>query len=143
MNDYNIYNSKVGKFDTKSVNKDYGKQENNQMEKAIEQLKYLTEVGGVPEYGDYNAIKVNFKNDNMLLNADDIELSIAPSILLKERPKERELQIKVYSTDRSLSYSVTLFRGEKAEILKELDNDELKDKIKKFISEASDKFNEE
>ena len=141
MNDYNLYNKKIDKAESLTFKKEPSEAKGDDMKKAIGQLKHLAELGGVPEYGNYNAISAEFKNDDEKLNASDVVLSVAPSIL-KERPKERELQIKVYSKDRSYSYSVTLFRGEKAEILKELEDENLENKIKKFIVESSDKFNE-
>ena len=143
MNDYNLYNKKINNTESLVFKKEANEKKGDDMKKAINQLIHLAELGGVPEYGDYNAIKVDFKNDNERLNASDITLSVAPSILLKERPKERELQIKVDSKDQNYSYSTTLFRGEKAQILDKLKDDKLENEIKEFIALASDRFNEQ
>ena len=143
MNDYNLYNKKIDKTESLIFKKETSKVKGNDMKNAIGQLKHLAELGGVPEYGNYNAISTTFKNDNEKLNASDIILSIEPSILLEQRPKERELRIKVMSKDGVYSYSVTLFRGEKNQIIDELEGEEITEKIRKFIKDSSERFNEQ
>jgi len=142
MNSFNI-NTKINeKTHIKKSFKNETNKKENYMQNTIDKLINLVEIGGVPDYGDFNKIKADFQNDNKKLNAGKVALSIEPSILLKERPKERELRIKVYSKNNSASYSTTLFRGEKAEILNKLEDDNIKDEIQEFIILSSEKFDE-
>ena len=124
------------------INSEKKDKKDNKMQKAINKLIDLTERGGVPDYGNFEQITTEFKNQNPKLNADSVKLSITPSILLDERPKEREIQIKVLSKDGGHSYSVALFRGEKPEILAKLNDDSIKKEITEFIELSSEKFNE-
>ena len=114
----------------------------NLAQNSIAELINMIELGAVPEYGRYNSISSKYQNDNEKINASDVLLSIEPSILLEERPKERELNIKVYSKNKARSYSVTLFRGETKDILNRLKNEDLQLEVESFIKEASSKFNE-
>lgn len=114
----------------------------NLMQKSISELVGMMELGAVPEYGKYNSISSKYSNEDKKLNVSNVTLLIEPSILLNERPKEREINIKVHSNSGAYSYSITLFRGDNKEVLEHLKSDELPEKIKDFINEASLKLNE-
>lgn len=104
--------------------------------KGYEKLYEMAER--IPEYGTFSTKKITLHNKNY--DVKDIVLSVKPSILLKERPKERELKIAVKSYNRQHEYSIVLARGENDEILKVLQDDSLPLRIDDFIQEAVDKF---
>jgi hypothetical protein len=96
----------------------------------------------VPEYGDFGLVRTHFKNKDKDSNAKFVELLIKPSILLKERPKERELEVVIKSAGEKQKYSLVLKRGDKKEILDYLHNEELPLKIQDAIEDASSSFSE-
>ena len=94
----------------------------------------------VCEYGNFKEVKLNIKNKTKDLNIKSFDLSVRPSILLKERPKERELAICANSKDGTESYSIVLKRGEKNEILKAMQNDNFISEIEDFLKDAHNEF---
>ncbi len=120
------------------------KQISDNASKIADALKklYTESERAVPEYGDFRAVITNFKNSDKNLGVKDITLSIHPSVLGKERPKERELRISINSLNKGTSYSTVLEFGEKADILKLLQNEKTSQDIQKFIEKASDKFSD-
>jgi len=142
MNEYDIYNKPINNIRLDDKNKKDNSQKEDVMQNALNELINMTELGAVPEYGNYTPIKTTFENENKRLNASEAVLSIEPSILLDERPMEREIKIKVFSKDKYHSYSVTLFRGEKSDILEKLKGDDIKKEIQDFIELSCEKFNE-
>ncbi len=116
----------------------------NNAEQIVEALKklYTESERAVPEYGDFRVVKTNFKNSDKNLGIKDITISIHPSVLGKERPKERELRIKANSSDNLSNYSVVLEYGSKYDILKLLEDEQTCKNIEEFIQKASDKFSD-
>ena len=111
--------------------------------------KYLTENVNkfsvdaerrVCEYGNFKETKINIKNKSKDLNLKSFDLCIRPSLLLKERPKERELMICANSKDDLETYSVVLKRGEKDEILKTLQDKNFICDIEDFLKDAHNEF---
>lgn len=96
----------------------------------------------VPEYGDFGLVRTYFKNKDKNSDAKFVELLIKPSILLKERPKERELEVVIKSAGEKQKYSLVLKRGDKKEILDYLNNEELPIKIQEAIDDANYNFSE-
>ena len=94
----------------------------------------------IPEYGDFGVVKKEFSNKEKDLDISDIVFSVKPSVLLDERPKEREFEIVVMSKNRLNKYSTVLLRGEKAEVLQGLSEDSTVSKVEKFLQEANEKF---
>ena len=139
----NSYSTKMSSTNTifKSNNEDEEKKA-DLMQNSLNKLTEMIEFGTVPEYGKFIPIFSEFQNTNEKLNASNVILSIEPSVLLDERPKERELNVKVYSKNKTSSYTVTLFRGEIKDILKQTKDSEMPEKINSFVEEASSKFNE-
>ena len=140
----NVNNNNIINKTTSNVHFEASSKEErvNSMQNSLNELVEMMELGAVPEYGNYNSISSKYLNDDKKLNVSEVTLSVEPSILLKERPKERELNIKVHSNSKAYSYSLTLFRGETKDILEQLKGDELPEKINSFILEASSKLNE-
>lgn len=93
----------------------------------------------VCEYGNFTEVKVNIKNKSKDLKIKSFDLFIKPSILLKERPKERELGIKVNSLNND-SCSIVLYRGEKDDILKKLQDKNFILEVEDFLKEAHNDF---
>lgn len=135
-------NNPINKIQNLAFRADNKEKEMNLVQNSIAELINMIELGALPEYGKYTPISSSFQNDDKKLNVSNIKLSIDPSLLIEERPKEREINIKVHSNSKAYSYSVTLFRGSAKEILEQLNNAELSEKITAFIQEASSKFNE-
>lgn len=135
MNKNNMY--KIFSLKNESMSVDNGKEIVRNLQKL-----YTACERQVSEYGTFTTVKVNFKNKNNNLNVKDIVLSVKPSILLKERPKEREIEITVKSYNELNKYSVVLARGEKDEILKNLKDENIPIRIDEFIQTASEKFAE-
>lgn len=96
----------------------------------------------VSEYGDFGIVRTHFKNKDKSLNVKSVELLIKPSILLKERPKERELEIVVKSVNEKNKYSLVLKRGDKKEVLNYLEDEELPLRVNEAIDDASVNFSE-
>ena len=94
------------------------------------------------EYGNFSDVKVKFSNKVKNLNVKDVELIIKPSILSDERPKERELEIVVRSSNEQQKYMYVLKRGEKNEIREFLQKEDSQQLIEEFIQKASEKFSE-
>ncbi len=129
MNNNNIY----GKSSEKSHVQD------EILAKKVQKLYSDTERA-VPEYGEFSKLKVRLKNKDENLDVKDVVLTVKPSILLDERPKEREIEISVKSYNELYTYSVVLARGEKDEILKTLQDESFLEKVDDFIIKAADKF---
>lgn len=96
----------------------------------------------VPEYGNFGIVRTFFKNKDKNLDVRSIELLIKPSILLKERPKERELEIVIKSSNDKNKFSLVLKRGDKKEILDYLKDEELPIRINETIDKASEDFSD-
>lgn len=139
VNNNNSINNSISKT-TFGSNVDEKKVET--MQNSLNELVEMMERGAVPEYGKCNSIYSRFLNMDEKVNASDIVISVEPSILLDERPTERELNVKVYSKAKSRSYAVTLFRGENKEILEKLKSEEISSLVGFFVQDASSKFNE-
>lgn len=107
----------------------------------IEKL-YKESERRVAEYGNFQNVKTRFKNKVKELDIKDVEICIKPSILLKERPKERELEISIKSANDKHKYVVVLKRGEKEEILKFLQSKDAVESIESAMQDASDSFSE-
>lgn len=112
------------------------------MKNSLNELLKSVKFGGIPDSGEFEPICSTYKNEDKKLNVSDITLSIAPSVLVEEYPKEREIQIKVFSEDKMHSRSVTLFRGERKAITEKLQSIELQNQITDFAEESSVKFDE-
>lgn len=104
-------------------------------------LKQLCDIAfNLPNYGSFQEIKKDYQNSVKKLEISRIELCIKPSILLDERPEERELEIVVNSKDEKNKYSLVLKRGGKKEILDYLKNTSTPAEIEKVLQKASDEF---
>ncbi len=114
----------------------------NNTKEITEVLKKLSDDAEryVSEYGEFGAVKKEFSNKEKNLNISEIAFIVKPSVLLEERPKEREFEIVVMSKNRLNKYSTVLSRGEKADILQKLTEDAFVSKIKEFLQEANEKF---
>ena len=112
------------------------------MKNSLNELLKSVRLGSIPDSGEFEPVCYSYKNEDKKLNVSDIVLSVAPSVLIEEYPKEREIQIKVFSEDKAHSYSVTLFRGERKAIAEKLQGTELQNQITDFVKESSLKFDE-
>lgn len=94
----------------------------------------------LPNYGSFQEVKRDYQNKVNKLDISNIELCVKPSILIDERPDERELEIVVNSKDEEKKYSLVLKRGDKKEILDYLKNTSTPSEIEKVLQKASDEF---
>jgi len=108
---------------------------------SLEKL-YKESERRIAEYGNFQNVKTSFKNRVKNLDIKDVEICVKPSILLKERPKEREVEISIKSADDKHKYAVVLKRGEKEEILKFLQSKDAMESIESAMQDASDSFSE-
>ena len=116
--------------------------ETNNTKEISELLKKLSNDAEryVPEYGEFGVVKKEFSNKEKDLDISEVVFSVKPSVLLDERPKEREFEIVVMSKNRLNKYSTVLLRGEKADILQRLAEDSTVLKVEEFLQEANKKF---
>jgi len=132
-------NSNISRLQSSDSKQEFFNNE-EQIRKNIKKL-YKESLRRVVEYGAFSKVKVNFVNKDKNLDIKNIELSIKPSILLDERPKERELEISVQSSINEKNiYKLVLKRGQKEEILKFLQSEDILKKIDKSLKDASEAF---
>jgi len=131
------FNNVQKKQTVRQVNLNNNKQISDNLDKL-----YKESERRVSEYGNFSSVKTRFINKDKSLDVKTVELVIKPSILGNERPKERELEVVVYSKNERSKYSLVLKRGEKGELIKYLKDEELPSVIDNVINEASDAFSE-
>ncbi len=104
-------------------------------------FKSLSELfTNIQSRGQFQEIKQKYQNKVKKIDIGEIEFSIKPSILIDERPYERELEIAIQSLDKNTKYFMVLKRGENKEILDYLNNPNSPTEVEKILKRASDEF---
>ena len=96
----------------------------------------------VPEYGNFSEISTVYKNKVQNLDIGDIKITVKPSILLSERPDERELEMAVKSKNDLYTYKLVLKRGDLRDIMDYLRNNSTPAQIENVLKQASESFND-
>ena len=92
----------------------------------------------VPEYGDFKVVFEEFKNPDKSLCATDFMLKIVkPSKNIKDHEKIRNLELVAYKLPTPFMAERVIASGTKYDILKQLQDDKIFEKIKDGIKSLS------